>query len=228
MQPETDHLFFSTYCERTLPGVWEEPLNALTNLAFIVSGILVLRFYRKHGEFTAAKHWDFLLLIFLLFAIGVGSALWHFVPTRFTVLADVIPILLFINIYLLSFFHRVFEIQWRGLIIVFFVFQLLNFGVAVVFPGNFLNGSIFYAPGWLTLISIGVYLFATKHQLHGRLLAAGGIFTMALVFRTIDRDICQWVPIGTHFIWHILNAWLLYLLSSALLKQEAKRRLLMT
>jgi hypothetical protein len=31
MHPDTLDL----YCERTAPGLWNEPLNALTNLAFI-------------------------------------------------------------------------------------------------------------------------------------------------------------------------------------------------
>jgi hypothetical protein len=70
-------------------------------------------------------------------------------------------------------------------------------------------------------MSIGAYLFITKHRLHGRLLAAGGIFTASLIFRTMDREVCQWAPLGTHFIWHVLNAWLLYLLTSALIRQEA-------
>jgi hypothetical protein len=221
MQPENNNLFFSIYCERSLPGLWEEPLNAFTNLAFILAGVFALLLYRQRSAFSIAAHWDFLVLITLMFAIGIGSGLWHFYPTRFTVLADVIPILLFINVYLLSFFHRAFGFKWRGLVLVFMFFQLVNVIVAMAFPPKFLNGSIFYGPGWLTLISIGAYLYVTKHPLRGRLLAAGGIFTASLIFRTMDRDVCQWVPIGTHFIWHVLNAWLLYLLTSALIRQEA-------
>jgi hypothetical protein len=96
------------------------------------------------------------------------------------------------------------------------------------FPPRFFNGSIFYSPGWIILISIGVYLFITKHPLRARLLVAGGIFTASLVFRTIDREVCQWVPVGTHFIWHLLNAWLLFVLLSALISEEAKQRLVKT
>ena len=223
-----ENQLISVYCERILPGLWEEPLNAFTNLAFIAAGVLALLQYRRHSAFSTTAHWDFLLLITLMFAIGLGSGLWHLVPTRFTVLADVIPILLFMNVYLLSLFHRVFGFKWRGLVLVFFGFQLLNVTAVMEFPRDVLNGSMFYGPGWLTLLAVAGYLYATKHALRRRLLAAGGIFTASLAFRTIDRELCQWVPVGTHFIWHLLNAWLLYVLLSALISDEAKRHLLKT
>ncbi|KPJ91482.1 MAG: hypothetical protein AMJ53_11605 [Gammaproteobacteria bacterium SG8_11] len=169
-----------------------------------------------------------MLAIGIGIGIGIGSSLWHFMPNQFTVLADVIPILLFINICLPSFFHRVFGFKAQGLILIFSLFLLFIFIVSLTFPANLLNGSIFYGPGWLLLIIIGLYLYFTNHALHGRMLVAGGVFTAALLFRTVDRDLCQWIPIGTHFIWHLLNAWLLYLVTSALLRQEAKRHLLKT
>lgn len=204
--------------------MWEEPLNAITNVTFIAAAILTFFIIRKHAEFSIRKNWDIVTQALLMFAIGIGSGLWHFYPTRITVLADVIPILLFINVYLLSFFHRIFGFKWQGLIFIFFGFQLLNLVVTLLFSPRLLNGSIFYGPGWLTLITISAYLFVTKHPLHGRLLAAGGIFTASLIFRTMDRDVCQWVPMGTHFVWHVLNAWLLYLLTSVLVRQEVRKQ----
>jgi hypothetical protein len=45
-----------------------------------------------------------------------------------------------------------------------------------------------------------------------------------LVFRTIDRAVCSSVPIGTHFIWHLLNAVVLYvLLRTAMLAAKVSR-----
>lgn len=211
----------SAYCERTLPGLWQEPLNAFTNLAFILAGILAVRLYRRQAVFGFRRHWDFLLLIALLFAIGAGSALWHFVPTRITILADVIPILLFINLYLLSFLYRVIECGWKKTIFIYIAFLLLNVVVKLSFSADFLNGSIFYGPGWLALLLIGVYLLTQKHPLGKNMIAAGGIFTLSLFFRSIDKNVCQWVPQGTHFIWHILNAWLLYVVISTLFTHQA-------
>jgi hypothetical protein len=71
-------------------------------------------------------------------------------------------------------------------------------------------------------VVIGGYLLATGHRAGGHLIAAGLLFAVSLTFRSIDRLICQDTagivtpePIGTHFMWHVLNALLLYLLLRA-------------
>jgi hypothetical protein len=33
-----------------------------------------------------------------------------------------------------------------------------------------------------------------------------GILGVSLVFRTVDQAVCGVVPVGTHFLWHVLNA----------------------
>jgi hypothetical protein len=37
------------------------------------------------------------------------------------------------------------------------------------------------------------------------LLAAGGAFSVALVFRIMDEPLCGTLPTGTHFLWHTFN-----------------------
>ncbi|PWT93645.1 MAG: hypothetical protein C5B56_00365, partial [Proteobacteria bacterium] len=44
---------------------------------------------------------------------------------------------------------------------------------------------------------------------------AAGLFCVSLVFRTIDRTICGAFPLGTHFVWHMLNAVVLFVLLRA-------------
>lgn len=41
-------------------------------------------------------------------------------------------------------------------------------------------------------------------------LVAAGLFVVSLIFRIIDLDVCARFPIGTHFLWHVLNAAVLY------------------
>jgi len=43
------------------------------------------------------------------------------------------------------------------------------------------------------------------------LLAAAAGFCLALVFRTIDLWVCPCWPLGTHFLWHLLNGSVVYL-----------------
>lgn len=59
------------YCECTGPGLWSEPVNALTNLAYIAAAWAVWRSARGAADPGAR------LLVGLLVAIGTGSALVH-------------------------------------------------------------------------------------------------------------------------------------------------------
>ncbi len=147
--------FIDTYCERTAPGFWSEPLNALTNLAFIVAALMALRLWRRQPDLGWRNAWDLLLLVALLFAIGVGSAAWHTFATPWAMAADTLPILLFINVYLLSFLVRLAGLRWLGTFAFFALFHLLNRAVTIAFTRDFLNGSIFYAPAGATLARHG-------------------------------------------------------------------------
>ncbi|BAB51018.1 msl4336 [Mesorhizobium japonicum MAFF 303099] len=56
------------YCERTGPGLWAEPANALTNLAFIAAGLWGVREVRRCKAGTFAE-----VLAWWVVAIGIGS-----------------------------------------------------------------------------------------------------------------------------------------------------------
>jgi hypothetical protein len=213
--------FLDVYCERTGPGFWNEPLNLFTNLAFIFAGIAALRLWRAQRELTWRNSWDLLLLIALLFAIGIGSALWHTFATHWSKSADTIPILLFINLFLLTFLIRLAGLRWPGTLAFFALFQFVNRGVGAAFPADLLNGSIFYGPTWATLLLITVFLAARKHPAARGFALATGIFTLSLVFRTVDEPVCSAVPIGTHFLWHVFNSIVLYLLVAEVVRNAA-------
>lgn len=65
-----------SYCERTGPGLWAEPLNAVSNLAFVVAAVVVLRRLRRIAA-PAAPVSVVVLLVGLLPVIGVGSFIFH-------------------------------------------------------------------------------------------------------------------------------------------------------
>jgi hypothetical protein len=55
-----------------------------------------------------------------------------------------------------------------------------------------------YARDWKRARKIGRLLLATS-----------AAFATLLVLRSIDFAACRTIPIGTHFLWHLLNAWVL-------------------
>jgi hypothetical protein len=197
------------YCERLGPGLWAEPLNATTNLAFILGAWLVWRLARERGALTG-KAW---LLIALMATVGAGSGLFHTVATTLTEWLDIIPILVFQLAFLWLYFRDVIGLRrmYAGAILVVF----LGAALAGETVQEVLNGSLTYAPALITLAILGIYHYMKNLEERTVILIASGVFLLSLTFRTIDGVICSHLPIGTHFLWHILNAVLLYLVARA-------------
>lgn len=189
------------YCERTGPDYWSEPINALTNLAFMVAAILVWRRLSGPGMTTGR------VLAANLFIIGIGSWLFHTHANRLTGLMDVLPILAFILIYVFAATRDYFGLKsWQaGLVTAGFIpYAALTVPLFQMVPG--LGSSAAYAPVPL-LILIYAALLRGKLPDTARGLAIGaGILIVSLTFRTLDEPSCAVLPFGTHFMWHILNA----------------------
>ena len=204
--------YIDIYCERTVPGFFSEPLNAITNVAFFIAAFLAYRLARQHKSFDKGS----ILLLALLVAIGSGSFLFHTMATGWAMLTDVIPILIFQIVFIFVYSRQVVGLPEHicaALLLLFFVFAA-GFGAL---PEHWLNGSLGYAPAFLFLLGLGTYHFVRKKVQPLCLLLAACVFSVSLLLRTIDMGLCEIMPIGTHFIWHCLNAVVLYLSIKALI-----------
>ena len=209
--------YLDHYCERLAPGFWGEPLNLLSNAAFLIAGILIWRaLYNNRFRWPHVPR-DIIALVVLLFAIGIGSALWHLTAYYWALWGDRTPILLFINLYLLSCLFRVVGMSLAKGIAVFVVYHVINTGMLLLLPTGFLNGSIFYLPTWLFLSGLTVMIWQQQAAIRHYYAWALLVFSVALIFRTIDNTICDMLTMGTHFVWHILIAVTLYLLMYGLI-----------
>ena len=85
----------------------------------------------------------------------------------------------------------------------------MSFALASYVPREVLNGSSGYLPALAALIGLGWLL--RGHGAGKAMLVAAGLFVVSLMFRIIDLDVCARFPIGTHFLWHVLNAAVLYI-----------------
>ncbi|TCM84379.1 hypothetical protein [Rhodovulum steppense] len=189
----------NAYCERIDAGYWSEPVNAVTNAAFLVAAAVM---WRRTGGLVLGR-----ALCVVLAVIGVGSFLFHTHATVWAAMADVLPILGFILLYLFA-AHRDF---WGlglwpalGLTALFLPYAA---GAGWLFGQlGFLGSSAGYAPVAL-LILIHAGLLARRAPATARGLAlGGGLLVLSLTFRTLDEPLCALLPLGTHFLWHILNA----------------------
>jgi len=41
------------------------------------------------------------------------------------------------------------------------------------------------------------------------------VFAVSLTLRTLDEPLCAALPVGTHYLWHVLNGVTLYLVAKA-------------
>lgn len=207
------------YCERTGPALWAEPINALTNLAFILAAWAVWRIYhRETRQHPQIRAWDLPTLIGLLAIIGVGSGLWHTLATLWAQAADRLPILIFMHVFLGSFAWRILGMRAIGVAAVVIGFAILTIANGLLLPPDALNGSVAYLPAWLILGFAGIGLWLRGHGAGPRWVAAWGVFTLAVFFRSLDQTVCPNFPLGTHFLWHLLNGLVLFLLLSALIR----------
>jgi hypothetical protein len=207
--------YLDGYCERAGDaGAWGEPVNLITNLFFMVAAVAVAKALRQNP--AMGRRTDIWLLAALMFIIGLGSGAWHLMPTQQTMLMDVVPIGLFINLYIISALRRLFSLSWLRVGGWWLAYTVAGVAAQKFIPPDTLNGTIMYVPTYLTLAIMTVTVWGRDRQVGEALLCALVIWTISLIFRTIDMTVCASLVFGTHFLWHTLNAWVLWKLTMVL------------
>ena len=191
------------YCERNTTFFLAEPLNLFTNLSFLV--VAVFLFFDK-----SIKNKNYSIMIFL---IGVGSISFHSFPNTITGLADIGFIILFIYYYLYSLYKLLGVRNYLVHVLsIFFIIVCYFFGA--YFNNTFLGSSSFYTPILIHLYFLCFYFLIHKYKnyQYNLILKATLIFNLSILLRSLDFYLCNILYFGTHFIWHILNSLVLFLL----------------
>lgn len=199
------------YCERLGPGLWAEPLNAASNLAFLLAAAALAWRLRGSGMPYGAG------LLALLAMIGLGSGLWHTLALGWTGLADVLPILLFVLLYLFAVCRQVWGFGRAAALALTVAFLPLAGLTAPLFARlPVLGDSAGYLPIW-ALIAAHAWLLHRSEPALARGFALGAaLLALSLLARSLDGPLCAAIPSGTHVLWHLLNAamlgWMIELL----------------
>jgi hypothetical protein len=208
--------YVDAYCERTAPGFWAEPVNALTNVAFLLAAALLareLRGLRVAGN-APVSLW---LLVALMVAIGIGSFLVHTYATAWAEMTDVVPIYLFMLTYAASFARWIAGLRWRWAWLGAPAFVLWVLLVRQIVPvGMFGVGG--YFPALLALAAFALWCAWHADPLWRGFALTAAIFAVSLTLRQSDQALCAVWPLGTHFGWHLLNAVTLYVATATLLR----------
>ena len=187
------------YCERLDVGIWAEPINAVTNFAFILAAIIM---WIRCKNLVEGR-----VLAFLLFLIGCGSFLFHTFAQTWAAILDVTPILIFILTYIYA-ANRRFLVWSKRMsitgVILFLPYQFLV--VSILSSIQFFGSSAQYVPVAILIFFYSALLHKSKSNLSRELFVGATILSLSIFARTIDEPLCLIVSVGTHFIWHILNA----------------------
>jgi len=201
------------YCERLGPGLAAEPLNALSNAAFFIAALWAARAALRKG--VEPVIWG---LIALVFVIGLGSLAFHTFANQWSELADVLPITVFIYGYLAFALRRFLKLHWWAVALSLGTLFLVTLASAHILPSGFMNGSGAYLPALIASMIVSLELRRNCHPAQLNVSLASTILFVSLIFRTADQVLCSVLPIGTHFIWHVLNGLVLALYLEAAIR----------
>ena len=214
--------YLDSYCERAGQAhIWAEPINAISNIAFLIAAAIAIKMIKRYS--VQAR--DIKMLPVILVLIGLGSFAWHVMADEFTLMLDVIPITIFINLYIIIFLTRCMQWRWWGVVAAFVMLQLMNAAVSYWLDADTLYGTIMYLPTYIMLLGFSILAFIQKKTFALHLCLITCIWTCSLIFRTIDLPICYATHVGTHFLWHIANAVTLYELIKLTVYHHSRRLL---
>lgn len=192
------------YCERIDPSYWAEPVNAVTNAAFLIAAFVMWR--RVRGARLPLAN----ALVVTLALIGVGSYLFHTHAQVWAAFADSGMIGVFAILFVFA-AHRDFWglSGWRAYAATGLFIPYVALTVPIFAQLPFFQISSGYWPLPLLMLIYGLALRRRAPATGQGLMIAAGICTTSLVFRSLDMPLCDALPLGTHFIWHVLNGILL-------------------
>ena len=132
------------YCERQDDRFFAEPLNLFSNLGFF---IVWYRIYYRLSRNKIVLSVRQRALHHMIATIGVGSSAFHSMPNRLTEAIDVIPITIYLVLYLVYVWsdRRIIGLaNSQCMMSVFFIGSLLG----VLSPSSWANGSLPYLGGF--------------------------------------------------------------------------------
>jgi hypothetical protein len=209
------------YCERTDASFWSEPINALTNLAFLIAAGLLWSRAQGHGAVR--------LLAILIGLIGLGSFLFHTFGNRLTGLLDVF----FIAVFIVAFAYLLPRVSWQqtrlralGIMLLAISFiagvtaSVSNWRAALDWlpPGMYLGA-------WLILLIYAALTSRLGASKFGKsasrfLWLAAGLFAVSMTARQLDMPLCLSTG-GLHWLWHLCNAGVLWASARAIQNPSA-------
>lgn len=174
------------YCEVTSSGFIAQPINTASNVIFIMIGLWSVMKLPK-----SLASWS-------IFFIALGSTYWHATLHPYGLVADIFTIVIWFGFFLYALCRQQ---QWRN----WWLWYLMCVGLWAV------SSKLHWIPmhsGAFVFSIVTLFLFAIRmrqiNQQYFLFVLLSALFlTIAVVARVIDLMVCDVMPIGTHWLWHI-------------------------
>lgn len=178
-----------------------EPWNAISSLMIVVPAIIWI--FRIRGQF---KNYKFLVYIIPLMVLGgTGSTLFHaFRASRVFLFMDVLPTAILTLSLSIYFWIKVFKKWWYVFFVIVFSFavRFLIFGKV---PSHTAINISYAITGIITGLPLLLILFKTRFYKLNYVILTIVFFILALIFRELDTYNINFLPMGTHFLWHAFS-----------------------
>lgn len=190
------------YCGRFAPGFFDEPLNSFSNVAFILGALYAWRVWHSNGS---GDRWQ-LVLFALAGSIGLGSFVFHSMPTPETLFADLVPIQIFGMSFLGYVALRYLRLSPLATVALLLVFFIARQSWITLVPRGALGGGVTHIPTLFLLVTVTFFVRRRGFLAWRHMAAATAAYITALYVRTWDLAVCSVFPWGLHWVWHLLAA----------------------
>jgi len=190
------------YAEYHPEQIIVEPWNALSSVAMMLPAIYW--FFRERGELKQHKYFTFAIL--MVFLGGLGSTLFHaFRMSPVFLLLDVLPSALLTLSLAIFFWLKILKKWWlvATVLLPVFALRILLFGQL---EGHLAINISYAISGALVLVPLLILLYRTEFKAGLSVLFVLILFALALLFRQLDVHAFEFLPQGTHFLWHLFSA----------------------
>lgn len=189
------------YAETDLSAFIAEPWNAISSLAILLPAVYWA--FRLKGDF---KTYSFIYFcVPFLFFGGLGSTLFHaFRSSGWFLLMDVLPtaiLTLSVSIYL---WIKILPKWWFVFFTVVPLFTL-RFVIYEHLPPPASINTSYFLTGTLIFVPLIIELIKTSYRGLFDISLSVLFLGLSLLFRERDFAMTQWLPMGSHFLWHLFS-----------------------
>lgn len=190
------------YAETNLKNFIAEPWNAVTSLAFLIPAFFwIVRLKNQYGKYKFLT-----FCIPLLIAGGLGSTLFHaFRVSKYLLMLDYLPIFILTAAVSIFLWKKV-VLKWAYLLMIALPILAIRVFLSDFFSPHEAMNISYFITGTLIFLPALILLFKTRFAGLSDFLLSLVCFSLSLLFRKIDTQSVSYLPMGTHWLWHLLGA----------------------